>query len=705
MSEKEIDELFRKAASSNQPDFDPVAWKKMADALDRSEQGPNGPPLKGFFLGSFVALLALLLGLLVIYPDRLPKAQEQVLTNSISNTLEYPKDQQSEIIENAPIETTVELAPAGTLSIQGTAPVVTTLSELKSKSNPKSKTGAALHQNRNFTTSNDPISPNEKGTKKKQSGSHHEKNEKEKSTLSGKAAPAARSISGASISTIHDTQDKRTATVATETIKDKENSPAPMGIMSQTDSSKAEWGGRGKIAGGMLKESPVSPKGSAIEKGIARKSKTSEHGVSDELLEDDASIAYILERTDTPETPSKALSTPAQVTIRVYRMEQDTTDSSVFTPVDFNGANRSFEKKGSRSLEAKPDIIKSSGNKESAATIDYNEWHKKSVNVVPVEVNPVTNATIARSSKEKSKHEVHEQKGHQSTRNDSIPVLETTDPETPGKVAQGNTVLPQIETTIVHRHDSTEKGNHVNEHENITIEAPEKGSNELLEEREKEVSEENGEKTLEEEKEDRGSHWSLLLRWSPDASTVASRGFGKLGNNLGTLLEYRWSKKWSVSTGFAWSSKKYGADGSDYTPPSGTWYREIAPDEIDGKCTVLDIPIDIRYYFLSKGKAELSVSTGLSSYLMLTERYDYRYTEECTSIYCLDRPNFWEGNNENKHLFGVYNLSLAYKHRLTERLSFQVEPFLKAPLSGIGYGSVNLWTTGAYIGVKYNFQK
>lgn len=195
------------------------------------------------------------------------------------------------------------------------------------------------------------------------------------------------------------------------------------------------------------------------------------------------------------------------------------------------------------------------------------------------------------------------------------------------------------------------------------------------------------------------SPWSLGIGYAPDISLVGFSEATSPGTNLSLMVEYRLSQHWSLQTAFTYSTKKYKASGEDYHPPYGFWGYGSAPESAEATCEVIDIPINIRYYFSSLKKHRFYVSTGLSTYLMLTEDYHYHY-QDYTSP---DQPDSYSVSNENQHLFGIYNLSVGYQRTIGGHLFFEIEPFLKAPLSGVGFGDVNLWSTGSYFSLKYNF--
>lgn len=48
----------------------------------------------------------------------------------------------------------------------------------------------------------------------------------------------------------------------------------------------------------------------------------------------------------------------------------------------------------------------------------------------------------------------------------------------------------------------------------------------------------------------------------------------------------------------------------------------------------------------------------------------------------------------NKHYFSVFNLSAGYQKNISKSVSLTVEPYIRVPLSGVGYGKVKLNSSG-----------
>ena len=186
---------------------------------------------------------------------------------------------------------------------------------------------------------------------------------------------------------------------------------------------------------------------------------------------------------------------------------------------------------------------------------------------------------------------------------------------------------------------------------------------------------------------------------APDVSTVKFADLQSPLPNVGLTLEYRLTDRLRLSTGLLRSTKHYTAHREDYDWGAYTariYQRDFR--DVAGSCTVLDVPLNLRYDALVRPQARVFGSAGLSSYFMQRERYSYAWVDT-------NGPGLWtrEAVNENHHLFSILNLSAGYERSLGARWSLQAEPYLKLPLSGVGAGKVRLVSAGVFVGVKYGF--
>jgi Outer membrane protein beta-barrel domain len=188
--------------------------------------------------------------------------------------------------------------------------------------------------------------------------------------------------------------------------------------------------------------------------------------------------------------------------------------------------------------------------------------------------------------------------------------------------------------------------------------------------------------------------WFVKLPVSPDFSSIDYNKVGKAGVNIGLMVEYTLGRRFSVSSGAIWSKKLYDQKNPDKTYTAGNW--STRPIKMNGDCRVLDLPLNITYYIVPERNTSLFITVGSSSYLMLKESYTYTIRKNQDEYE-------WEQNfsNKNNEWFSMLNVSIGIQQRIGKRLYAQAEPFIKAPISGVGEGKVNLMSTGVFFSLKY----
>jgi len=191
------------------------------------------------------------------------------------------------------------------------------------------------------------------------------------------------------------------------------------------------------------------------------------------------------------------------------------------------------------------------------------------------------------------------------------------------------------------------------------------------------------------------------------------RGFrnGEVGNDLGFLISVGLTKRLHISTGAVYAKKLYEADfnkniypnigGQDNSGGYGEYNNSngsdrIFPEEVFADCRVLDIPLNINYTLMKKGQNELSIGTGMSSYIMLREKYRFEY-EQHNSI----NAETLNLRNENKHLMSIINFQASYTRQLNSKVGISLQPYLKIPLTDIGYAKVKLQSVGMAVNVNF----
>ncbi|MBB6500725.1 hypothetical protein [Pedobacter cryoconitis] len=174
---------------------------------------------------------------------------------------------------------------------------------------------------------------------------------------------------------------------------------------------------------------------------------------------------------------------------------------------------------------------------------------------------------------------------------------------------------------------------------------------------------------------------------APDLSFAKSSKPSKVSSNVGMLATYAFGSKISVTSGAIYSRKFYNSGG---TAPQSNNYSPGADWQVNADCNVLDIPLNVNYKIFSQKKLAISLNTGLSSYFMLKEKYQFITGQPGPS----QQVSTLEINNQNQHLFGIANVSISFDHQISPSVSIGVQPFAKLPLTGIGYGKADLKSAG-----------
>jgi len=175
---------------------------------------------------------------------------------------------------------------------------------------------------------------------------------------------------------------------------------------------------------------------------------------------------------------------------------------------------------------------------------------------------------------------------------------------------------------------------------------------------------------------------------APDITYGQANKDTKISSNLGMLATYALGSKFSLTSGAIYAKKLYNSGGTISqaaypTGPAAEW-------DVYADCRVLDIPVNVNYKLLNKKNLSVSVNTGLSSYFMLKEKYTYTSYQPGQA----EQVSTQEFSNQNKHLFGIANVSLSFDHKVSQSLSIGVQPFAKLPLTGIGNNDVSLKSAG-----------
>ena len=196
---------------------------------------------------------------------------------------------------------------------------------------------------------------------------------------------------------------------------------------------------------------------------------------------------------------------------------------------------------------------------------------------------------------------------------------------------------------------------------------------------------------------------ALSLAFTTDLNSVSGLGNSRTGLSGGFGISYRIFKGISASTGIYYSQKKYTSDRNSYytkEKPFSSWASYSR--RINADCKVIDIPLNMSVLLSKTKKTGITASAGLSSYIMLSEKYNFIYTP--TLLYPSTGREYTI-KNANQHIMSIVNLSVGVEKPIGKQSSIVIQPYAKLPLSGIGQGETELKSFGVGFQLNYSMKK
>ena len=181
----------------------------------------------------------------------------------------------------------------------------------------------------------------------------------------------------------------------------------------------------------------------------------------------------------------------------------------------------------------------------------------------------------------------------------------------------------------------------------------------------------------------------------PQFNEVKSQGFSNPGFSVGLLTGVNITKSLAFETGLFISQKKYFSSGEYFNMKTVAASMPVGMKVIslNGKSTVLEIPLKLKYDFLKKNNGSFFGTVGASSYILTKETNKYLVDvngnqQKLTRNY----------SNNGKYVTAELNLSAGYDYKLKQK-TIRIEPYVQLPMKGIGVGSMPIMSTGIHVGV------
>lgn len=192
--------------------------------------------------------------------------------------------------------------------------------------------------------------------------------------------------------------------------------------------------------------------------------------------------------------------------------------------------------------------------------------------------------------------------------------------------------------------------------------------------------------------------WTLGILAAPEAASVGFNGKPDWGYSFGILTEYRFARRFSLSAQGLYASKRYTAGKGAFQPPKGAWYHNVAPIETVGSCNMLEATLSLRTELLQKQHWNLIANTGISTWWMLREGYEYHYEKYYPGL-----PYKWESQKILTQWLAIGQVGIGAERQVSSEMSIEADIYLQVPLQGIGSGKVQLYSQGISVALRRRF--
>lgn len=188
---------------------------------------------------------------------------------------------------------------------------------------------------------------------------------------------------------------------------------------------------------------------------------------------------------------------------------------------------------------------------------------------------------------------------------------------------------------------------------------------------------------------------------APDFASVNSLAGDRPGSTIGLTVDYQFANHLYIGSGLLLDRKIFSAYGQDFHAPAGFYAANGLPDRIGivkGTFEMLEIPLNLRYDFTVSGSTMFFLSSGLSSYLLVSQNNNYYYSSYWNPRNSVCTPVSTPGKS---YLFSALNLSAGVETGLSNSLSLLIAPYMKIPVRGVGIGQVQMSTVGINFALRF----
>lgn len=121
-------------------------------------------------------------------------------------------------------------------------------------------------------------------------------------------------------------------------------------------------------------------------------------------------------------------------------------------------------------------------------------------------------------------------------------------------------------------------------------------------------------------------------------------------------------------------------------------YSNDDPISVNAELVCLDIPLNIRMQVAEMRQSNIFVSGGISTLAFIREKYNHKYV--------FGDPTETTVNFGNINFAGQLNLSSGWQYRISNKMNFTVEAYMKIPLYKLAEENLHFYQSGVSIKIS-----
>jgi len=180
------------------------------------------------------------------------------------------------------------------------------------------------------------------------------------------------------------------------------------------------------------------------------------------------------------------------------------------------------------------------------------------------------------------------------------------------------------------------------------------------------------------------------------ATTIRFQKINQASSDLGLIAGYELSQHWSIEAALLSVKKYYYTDGKQFNTAKMRIPPNTRISSVDGDCSMLEVPVSVRYNFSSSQKLKWFATAGLSNLFMKKEAYDYVYLYTALGRSVVYSKEY---RLSSDHWLSTAQFSGGVEYPIKNIVHLRIEPYVQLPLKGVGFGQVSLTTAGLRIGI------